>query len=98
MASGVVTATTRLTSRSPKAYISRDRSLSGMSTSTVSVSLEKRFSRLPMGVRSKKLMGDRTTSHRSLWKSNLDARTPPRSTAAMDANSPMAGEGEEVRA
>lgn len=96
-AKGVVTVTTSPTSRSPKAYISRDRSLSGMSTSTMSVSLEKRLSRFPMGVRSKKPIGDRATSHSSPWKSRLDARIPPRSTVAMEANSPIAGD-RDIRA
>ena len=96
-ANGVVTVTTSPTSRSPKAYINRDRSLSGMSTSTMSVSLEKRFSRFPTGVLSKKPIGDRATSHSRPRKSRLDAWIPPRSTVAMEANSPIAGD-RDIRA
>ena len=54
-----------------------------------------------MGVRSKKPIGDCATSHRSPRKSRLDARIPPRSTVAMEAKSPIAGEregGQGIRA
>lgn len=50
-----------------------------------------------MGVCSKKPIGDRATSHRSFRKSRVDARIPPRSTVAMEAKSPIAGEREGMR-
>ena len=39
----------------------------GMIESMVSVSLEKRFTRLPLGVRSKKDMGERSTLYSMDW-------------------------------
>ena len=49
----------------------------GMTESMVSISLEKRFTRLPLGVRSKKEMGDRSTSWSMLWWRYREARIPP---------------------
>lgn len=53
----------------------------GIMESTVSNSLEKRFTRFPLGVRSKKLMGERRTlcsRSRCRWR---EAKMPPMDNA-----------------
>lgn len=49
----------------------------GISVSMVSISLAKRLTRLPLGVRSKKDIGERRTSYSMDWWRYRDARTPP---------------------
>lgn len=51
--------------------------MGGMAESMVSISLEKRFTRFPLGVRSKKLMGDLRTLCSRLRCRCRDARIPP---------------------
>ncbi|TNN23082.1 hypothetical protein EYF80_066801 [Liparis tanakae] len=49
----------------------------GITVSMVSISLAKRLTRLPLGVRSKKEMGERRTSYSmDSWRQR-DARMPP---------------------
>lgn len=69
---------------------SKDFSLSGMTESIASISLEKRFSKFPMGVCSKKTIGDLATFLSNCRNSLCDANTPPRRTAAVEANLPRA--------
>lgn len=49
----------------------------GITESMVSISLAKRFTKLPLGVRSKKDMGERRTSYSMDWWRKRDARMPP---------------------
>ena len=49
----------------------------GITESMVSISLAKRLTRLPLGVRSKKDMGERRTSYSMDWWRQRDARMPP---------------------
>lgn len=49
----------------------------GSTVSMVSISLAKRLTRLPLGVRSKKEMGERRTSYSMDWWRQRDARIPP---------------------
>lgn len=49
----------------------------GINESMVSISLAKRLTRLPLGVRSKKDMGERRTSYSMDWWRQRDARMPP---------------------
>lgn len=49
----------------------------GMIESMVSISLEKRLTRFPLGVRSKKDMGERKTSCSMDWWRQRDAKMPP---------------------
>jgi len=49
----------------------------GSTVSMVSISLAKRLTRLPLGVRSKKEMGERRTSYSMDWWRQRDARMPP---------------------
>ena len=49
----------------------------GITESMVSISLAKRLTRLPLGVRSKKDMGERRTSYSMDWWRKRDARMPP---------------------
>lgn len=49
----------------------------GITESMVSISLAKRLTRLPLGVRSKKDIGERSTSYSMDWWRQRDARMPP---------------------
>lgn len=49
----------------------------GITESMVSISLAKRLTRLPLGVRSKKDIGERRTSYSMDWWRQRDARMPP---------------------
>lgn len=49
----------------------------GITVSMVSISLAKRLTRLPLGVRSKKDIGERRTSYSMDWWRQRDARMPP---------------------
>lgn len=49
----------------------------GITESMVSISLAKRLTRLPLGVRSKKDIGERSTSYSMDWWSKRDAMRPP---------------------
>ena len=53
----------------------------GIIESTVSSSLEKRFTKFPLGVRSKKLMGDRRTLCSRSRCRRREAKMPPMDTA-----------------
>lgn len=53
----------------------------GIMESTVSNSLENRFTRFPLGVRSKKLMGDRRTFCSRSRCRRREAKMPPMDTA-----------------
>lgn len=52
----------------------------GITESMVSVSLEKRLTRFPLGVRSKNDMGERRTLYSMVSWRKRDARTPPMDT------------------
>lgn len=71
---------TRITTQAPSTFNMEPMNILtmlGMTESMVSISLEKRLTRFPLGVRSKKDMGERRTSCSMDWWRQRDARMPP---------------------